>query len=226
MSKTALVTGGNRGIGLAICKGLVAKGYSVLLGSREWKAGQAAAAEISGDVTAVQLDLGSQETTKKQIAIIMNNHPAIDILINNAGILMHGDALQVSDKEFYDSLQINFLAPFELCRKLLPGMIERNFGRIVNLSSGWGAFDEGLGGPAAYATTKAALNAMTVKFAQAVPQAVKINAMCPGWVKTRMGGEGASRTPEKGAETAIWLAELPANGPSGGFFRDKKRIAW
>lgn len=226
MTKTALVTGANRGIGLAIVEELAKQGISVLLGSRDRQAGEAAAKSLAGDVHPVALDLSDKASMEQQVNRILEANPVIDILVNNAAILKNGNALKVSESDFHDSVRTNFLAPFDLCRRLVPGMIERNFGRIVNLSSGWGAFAEGLGGPVAYAVTKAALNALTVKFAQASPGTVKINAMCPGWVKTRMGGEGASRTPAKGAETAIWLATLAEDGPTGGFFRDKKAIDW
>jgi NAD(P)-dependent dehydrogenase (short-subunit alcohol dehydrogenase family) len=97
---------------------------------------------------------------------------------------------------------------------------------VVNVSSGDGSFREGLEGPAAYSVSKAALNALTVKLATEVRGDVKVNAVCPGWVRTRMGGAGARRSVEKGAETVVWLATLPAHGPNGGFFRDRKRIPW
>lgn len=116
--------------------------------------------------------------------------------------------------------------PYYLIRATVPGMKERGWGRIVNLSSGWGSFNEGLGGPNGYGLTKAALNAMTLTLARELPTCIKINTMCPGWVRTRMGGAGATLTPEQGADTAIWLALLPESGPSGGFFRDRKAISW
>ena len=109
---------------------------------------------------------------------------------------------------------------------LVPGMKSRNYGRVVNLSSGWGAFSEGLAGPGAYGVAKAALNALTVSAARALPANVKVNAMCPGWVRTRMGGMTATRSPEEGADTAIWLATLDNDGPTGGFFRDRAPIDW
>ncbi len=224
--KTALVTGGNRGIGLAIVNGLAELGFKVLLGSRDLSSGEEAASNIQGDVIPVKLDLSNRDNLGDQVQHVLSAGHSPDVLINNAGILEHGNLLEIDPSKLDQSMRVNFQAPLELIRLLVPGMIERNYGRIVNLSSGWGSFDEGLGGPPAYAMSKAALNALTVKLAQEVPESIKVNAMCPGWVRTRMGGDGASRSPEKGAETALWLANLSKTGPSGKFFRDKKEIKW
>ena len=157
---------------------------------------------------------------------ILTSFPQIDVLVNNAGILENGSMMDVNMDDFYHSMCVNFEAPYELIRALVPQMSNRSYGRIVNISSGWGSFSDGLNGPAAYSVSKAALNALTLSFSQAVSNNIKINAMCPGWVRTRMGGATATRSPEEGAETAIWLATLSENGPNGGFFRDKKPIAW
>ena len=105
-------------------------------------------------------------------------------------------------------------------------MLERGYGRVVNVSSGYGAFAEGLEGPAPYALSKAALNALTLRLAGEVKGDVKVNAACPGWVRTRMGGGGAPRSVEEGADTIVWLATLDRDGPSGGLFRSRTRIAW
>lgn len=105
-------------------------------------------------------------------------------------------------------------------------MVERGYGRAVNVSSGYGSFAEGLEGPAAYALSKVALNAHTLRLASEVSGDVKVNAACPGWVRTRMGGSGATRSVEQGADTIVWLATLDGDGPSGGFFRDRERIGW
>jgi len=225
--KTALVTGGNRGIGLAIVAGLAKQGnIQVLMGSRVLEEGRAAASMIAGHVIPVALDLSERNLMKRQVADIQDHYGPIHILINNAGILEEGNLLEVSEAAFTKSLRVNFEAPFDLIRLIVPGMIQENYGRIVNLSSGWGSFNEGLDGPAAYSISKAALNALTLSLSHALPATIKVNSMCPGWVRTRMGGEGAVRSPEKGADTAIWLATLPENGPSGGFFRDRKPIQW
>ena len=105
-------------------------------------------------------------------------------------------------------------------------MLRSGYGRIVNVSSGSGSFGEGLEGPAPYCVSKVALNALTVKLAQELRGDVKVNALCPGWVRTRMGGEGADLAVEDSVETILWLATLPADGPNGGFFRDREPIPW
>ena len=224
--RTALVTGGNRGIGFAICEGLAKEGFNVLLGSRDIEAGRAAANKIGGSVTAVELDLSSEHTLTTHIESIVEHHASIDVLVNNAGILDRNSFLDIDNEIFNMALRVNLQAPQELIRHLLPAMIKRGYGRIVNVTSGWGSFGEGLTGPVSYAVSKTALNALTLSISQTVPDAIKINAMCPGWVRTRMGGDNASRSPEEGAQTALWLSSLPDGGPSGGFFRDKKPIAW
>ncbi|HSH09895.1 MAG TPA: SDR family NAD(P)-dependent oxidoreductase, partial [Oceanipulchritudo sp.] len=216
--KRALVTGANRGIGKAIAAGLAEiDDMEVLLGSRILSHGQAVAAGMGSNVTAVELDLENRETMGSQVQAILAAHGPIDILVNNAGILEDGSLLEVPDTDFDASLRVNLVAPFDLIRLLAPGMVARGYGRIVNLSSGWGSFSEGLGGPVSYAVSKAALNALTVKAAKDLSGNVKVNSMCPGWVKTDMGGPNAERSPEQGADTAIWLATLPDDGPTGKF---------
>jgi NAD(P)-dependent dehydrogenase (short-subunit alcohol dehydrogenase family) len=121
----------------------------------------------------------------------------VDILVNNAGVLESGNLLEIDPDRLNFSLQVNFLAPLALIRQLVPGMNARGYGRIVNVSSRWGSFAEGLSGPAAYSISKAALNASTLSLAKDLRKDVKVNSMCPGWVRTRMGGEGAPLTAEQ-----------------------------
>jgi NAD(P)-dependent dehydrogenase (short-subunit alcohol dehydrogenase family) len=224
--RTALVTGGNRGIGLAISAGLAKQGIRVLIASRDKTSGEAAAAQMTGEIHAVELDLADRSTMNKQLERIRSEHPSVDVLVNNAGILENGSLLEVSEEAFDRSIRTNFLAPVDLIRALVPQMVANGYGRIVNLSSGWGSFAEGLTGPAAYSISKAALNALTLSISQSLPPNVKVNTMCPGWVRTEMGGASADRSPEEGADTAIWLATLPDDGPTGGFFRDRRLIQW
>ncbi len=226
-TKLALVTGANRGIGKAIAAGLAKhEDIKVLVGSRDLAKGESAALEIGHGTTAVALDLGDRASLKRQVEDILSTHGTVDILVNNAGVLEEAGLMDVEDSAFEKSLRVNMLAAFDLMRLLIPGMAERGYGRIANVSSGWGSFSEGLGGPLSYAVSKAALNALTFKAAKDVSGNIKINAMCPGWVKTDMGGANAERTPGEGADTAIWLATLPDDGPTGKFFRDRKPIRW
>ena len=226
--RTALVTGGNRGIGQAICKGLADSGVSVVLASRDLEAGVAARREIGAgqDIRVEALDLADPASVGDCASRLRQEGVSIDILVNNAAILPDGDALTVPEADMEAAWAVNVRGAWQAARAFAPGMVERGWGRIVNLSSGWGSFAEGLGGPAAYSVTKAALNALTVSLAHALPATVKVNSMCPGWVRTRMGGAAATRSPEEGADTAIWLATMPDDGPTGGFYRSRRRIAW
>jgi NAD(P)-dependent dehydrogenase (short-subunit alcohol dehydrogenase family) len=149
----------------------------------------------------------------------------VDVLVNNAGVLIDTSMLEDSGG-FHMSLDVMLRGPYELIRACAPHMGARGWGRIVNVSSEWGSFAQGLEGPGAYGVAKAGLNALTKALVRDLPQGVKINAVDPGWVRTRMGGEAATRSPEKGAETAIWLADLPEDGPTGRFFRDGLPVRW
>lgn len=224
-----LVTGGNRGIGLAIVERFAKEGHSVLLAARDLAAGEAEASRLraeSLDVRALRLDVGEEASVEAALAELDGAAAQVSVLVNNAGILPEGTLLDMPWADVAASFAVNVMGPLRLARGLAPAMAERGYGRIVNVSSGWGSFAEGLDGPGVYGVTKAALNALTVRLARELPEAVKVNAMCPGWVRTRMGGAGAPRTPEEAADTAYWLGTLADDGPSGGFFRDRRLIAW
>lgn len=216
---TALVTGGNRGIGRAIAVGLVARGHRVVIGVRDLEAGRAVAEEIGAQ--AFRMDVARIES----LAAAVDKIGGVDVLVNNAGVLIHTSMLEDSGG-FHMSLDVMLRGPYELIRACAPHMGARGWGRIVNVSSEWGSFAQGLEGPGAYGVAKAGLNALTKALVRDLPQGVKINAVDPGWVRTRMGGEAATRSPEKGAETAIWLADLPEDGPTGRFFRDGLPVRW
>lgn len=235
---TALVTGANRGIGFAIARRLAELGVSVLAGVRDEAKADVARAEfrkLVGDITPVVLDVTDTARMPAVLAEIEKHHASIDILINNAAILIDGpggfDAslLDMTDETLRKTWETNVLAPAALTRALLPGMIARRYGRIVNMSSQAGQL-AGMGaGFPAYRMSKTALNALTrisAAEAESTNADIKVNACSPGWVRTGMGGPEAPRTPEQGAETAVWLAMLPANGPTGGFYQDKTAIAW
>jgi NAD(P)-dependent dehydrogenase (short-subunit alcohol dehydrogenase family) len=151
---------------------------------------------------------------------------SVAVLVNNAAVYPGEGLLDPSTDVLRATMEINFFGASRTCRAFVPGMVARGYGRIVNVSSGSGSFAEGLPGPPAYSVSKAALNALTVKLAAEVSGDVKVNAVCPGWVRTRMGGRSASRSAEEGADTIVWLATLPARGPNGGFFRDREKISF
>ena len=229
MNRTVLVTGANRGIGLAIARQLAELGNSVLLGSRDLKAGKDVARSVQRtglDIEPIHIDLADPPAIDATLNDIKKSGRHIDALVNNAGVLHEKPVLELTDTEIADSIAVHLAGPLRLIGALAPKMIERGYGRIVNLSSGWGSFAEGMGGPGLYGVTKAALNALTIRLSKELPFAIKVNAMCPGWVRTRMGGQGATKSPDEGAATAVWLATLPDDGPTGGFFRDRKPIDW
>jgi NAD(P)-dependent dehydrogenase (short-subunit alcohol dehydrogenase family) len=234
--RIALVTGANRGIGLEIVRQLARRGLTTVLAARDLTKGQAAAASLSTeglDVAAVAIDVTEGESVRAGVADLLARFGRIDVLVNNAGILKEG--FSPEDASVFEApidlvmqtFATNTVGPLRLIEAIVPGMRERGYGRVVNLSSGAGQLSEMGSGFPAYRMSKAALNALTrLTAAELGPGGVKINAMCPGWVRTDMGGPNATRTVEKGAETAVWLATLPADGPSGGFFRDRKPIPW
>ncbi len=231
-SHTALVTGGNRGIGRAICEGLADRGLQIVMGSRDEANGEAAARPIredGGSVRVEPIDVAEPDSITACAERLAGDDVAVDVLVNNAGVYPEADALETSIDQLDRAWTVNTRGPWLLVKAFVPGMIERGYGRVVNVSSGSGSFGEGLdSNHAAYAASKSALNALTMTLDDAVPARpdVKVNALCPGWVHTRMGGEQAPKTPEEGADTALWLATLPPDGPSGGFFRDRERIPW
>ncbi|MGL6208336.1 MAG: SDR family NAD(P)-dependent oxidoreductase [Paracoccaceae bacterium] len=213
------MTGANRGIGRAIASGLKARGARVTLAARDEAEGRAAAADLG--VSFARIDLTDPDTYFDAIT----QTGGFDILINNAGILNHTSLLSPKS-DFDTAMEVMVNAPLDLIRLNTPHWRDTGWGRIVNLSSGWGAHAEGLEGPGAYGIAKAALNALTRALPRDLPKGVKINAACPGWVATRMGGAQAPLTPDQGADTPIWLALLPDDGPTGGFFRNRQPIPW
>lgn len=229
MARTALVTGGNRGIGLETCRGLAKAGLHVLLASRDAALGKAAAADLKAqglDVEAVTLDVAQPSSIQACVDGLTSRGVQVDVLVNNAGIYPEPGILDGDPALLTEALQVHVVGPAHLCRLLMPAMNARGYGRVVNVSSGLGAFSEGMQGGAAYCISKAAMNALTMCVAQEAKGDVTVNAMCPGWVATRMGGAGAPKTPEEGADTAVWLATQRKGGPHGGFYRERQRIPW
>jgi NAD(P)-dependent dehydrogenase (short-subunit alcohol dehydrogenase family) len=227
MAKTALVTGANRGIGARTAQLLSERGLRMILAVRDPAAGEEILASLHGDGHEV-LALDVEDPASIRQAIDALSTTSVDVLVNNAGVLRAGDALNADPTDMDLSWRVNVRGPWMLVEGLVPGMVERGYGRVVNVSSGGGSFGEGsmMTGHATYAVTKAALNALTVCTAALVEGDVKINAACPGWVRTRMGGDAAPRSVDEGAGGIVWLATLPADGPHGGFFRDGEAVPW
>jgi NAD(P)-dependent dehydrogenase (short-subunit alcohol dehydrogenase family) len=234
-SRIALVTGGNRGIGLAIAKRLAANKIGVVIGSRDIRRGQEAAKAIKqegeGDAVAFALDVTDQSSVDELNKLIRSNFSRLDILVNNAGILLDKSSLpSKTDLQVVRStLETNLIGAWRLCKSFVPLMKKNRYGRIVNISSGAVAFStmaESLYAPA-YSLSKSALNALTIMLANELGGTnITVNAVCPGWVRTDMGGPNAPRSAEEGADTAVWLATLPDKGPTGGLYFDRSRIEW
>ena len=222
--RAALVTGGNRGIGREVCRQLKELGMTVVLTNRDPKDGRVAAEEL--DCLFEPLDVASDSSVDACAASLKKAGVEIDVLVNNAGIYPEGGVLDAPWESLRAAMEANCWGALRTCRAFLPGMTARGYGRVVNVTSGYGLFSEGLEGPAAYSLSKTALNALTLKLSKEARGDVKVNAVCPGWVRTRMGGQNASRPVEKGAETVVWLATLPKDGPNGGVFRDKRPLKW
>lgn len=238
--KVALVTGANRGIGHEVCRQLAKAGHHVVLTARDREKGLAATQSLTSDglrVSFQNLDVTVQEDVDSVYAFIVETFGRLDVLVNNAGILLDPprhppgapgtSAFDANLEVIRGSFEANTLGAFRLCQKFIPLMMKQRYGRVVNVSSGMGQLDDMNGGWPGYRISKTALNAVTRIFAdEALGCNVLVNSVCPGWVKTDMGGHEADLTPKEAADSLLWLSTLPDNGPSGGFFRDKARIAW
>ncbi|MES0873523.1 SDR family NAD(P)-dependent oxidoreductase [Sinimarinibacterium thermocellulolyticum] len=227
--RTALITGANRGIGLHTARALARQGLRVIVAARARADLDAAVAQLASErlvVMPLLLDVARIESIRAAATVLAQQDVAVDVLVNNAGVYFEGSVLSASDADFVQALEVNTLGSLRCARAFLPGMIERGYGRIVNLSSGYGCFANGLDGPAAYSLSKAALNAATVILARACRGDVKIAAVDPGWVRTRMGGPQAPRTVEEAAADVAWAATLDASAPNGVLWRRRERAAW
>ena len=223
--RVALVTGGNRGIGLEVCRQLSGRGARVFLGARDYGKCEAEARRIGGDVGAVALDVDGIWISPLRLAAAIG---PVDILINNAGV--HYDtwetALSADWRIVRAAFETNLFGAWRMAQAFAPEMRARGWGRIVNVSSGAGSLASMGAGTPAYATSKAALNALTrVLAGELAGTGVLVNAVCPGWVATDMGGAGG-RPVADGAASVLWAVDLPDGGPTGGFFRDGQPVAW
>jgi NAD(P)-dependent dehydrogenase (short-subunit alcohol dehydrogenase family) len=228
----ALVTGANRGIGFEVCRQLATRGYRTLLSGRDDARTEKAAQGLQRDgldVSAITLDVADTKSIARAAREIDRRFGGVDVLINNAAVLIaeSSDLLDTSLDDLRTTFETNVFGLIAVSKTFVPGMVERRFGRVVNVSSAAGQLATMTTYAAAYSISKTAVNAVTRQLAAATRgSGVLVNAVCPGWVRTRMGGQHAPKSVEDGADTIVWLATLPANGPTGGFFQDRRRIDW
>ncbi len=228
----ALVTGANRGIGLEVCRQLAERDFVVLLTARDAAKARSAANKIAnvGTVEPLVLDVADAPSIQAAAAEVASRYGYLDVLVNNAGINYDTWETVVNadiNGTVIETITTNLLGPWRICQGFLPLLRKSRAGRIVNVSSESGSLAEMGAGPPAYQVTKAALNALTRTLAGELRGSrILVNAVCPGWVATDMGGAGAPRSVREGAAGIVWAATLPDDGPTGGLFRDSKPLLW
>src|SRR6478752_1623233 len=229
--KTVLITGANKGIGHEVARQLAAKGFHVFVGARNAKAGRKATEEIAkkcGKATFLEIDVAANGSVTNAAREFSNIENHLDVLVNNAGIIVDGDSaiLKLSDDLFRETLETNTLGALRVTRAFAPLLRKSKAPRVINVSSSSGQLTGGADGWApAYSISKTALNGVTSQLAAALPK-FAVNSVCPGWVRTDMGGENASRSVEEGADTIVWLATEAPQELTGKFLRDRKEIPW
>lgn len=230
-TRIAVVTGAAQGLGLETVRELAETGMQVVLTARRQARIDAALAELGNpaNVEGHPLDVADQASVDALFSWLERAHGRIDVLVNNAGRIYGGYGAHIAETDpaaIIEAIDNNALGAYRMIRKALPLMNENGYGRIVNVSSGMGALTDMGGGAIPYRLSKTALNAVTRIAGAEARGNVKINVVCPGWVRTEMGGSGANRTIPEGAAGIVWAATLADNGPNGGFFRDGRPIAW
>jgi len=200
--KTALITGANKGIGYEVARQLAGKGFQVFVGARNRDAGRKAADEIArkgGQAIFLEIDVADNASVTAAASEFAKAADHLDVLVNNAGIIVDGDnaILEISDELLRKTLETNTLGALRVTRACMPLLKESKAPRVINVSSGGGQLTGGA-----------------------------VNSVCPGWVRTDMGGQGATRSVEEGADTIVWLAVDAPQNVTGKFFRDRKEIPW
>lgn len=229
--KIAVITGALKGLGFETAKALARQDYRVILTGRDDKRGASAKQEFSKqglEAAFMNLDVSKVSSIEKFCDLVLKDFHQVDVLVNNAGVFLDEDrdlSLEEEARLIEETFVNNSLGAYLLCRGLIPQMMENGYGRVVNVSSGMGGLSQMQAGYPAYRISKTAMNAVTTFFAaEAKGTGVLVNSVCPGWVKTDMGGANATRTLEEGIKGIVWAATLPAKGPTGGFFRDGKKL--
>lgn len=233
MERIAVVTGANRGMGLGIVRRLAAEGMRVVLTARDTTRGESACKALVTEGCASvfhALDVRDRDQADRLAERLEREFGCVDVLVNNAGILPDprgSRALDVSADMVRQAMETNLIGVLNVTQALAPMMKARGYGRIVNVSSELGQLAGMSVGTPAYRISKTALSALTRMLANELAEhGVKVNAMSPGWVRTDLGGPNAPRTVEQAADTVAWLATLPDDGPTGGFFKDRAPIPW
>jgi NAD(P)-dependent dehydrogenase (short-subunit alcohol dehydrogenase family) len=229
--RIAVITGASQGLGLETARQLLGKGMVVILTART--AGKAAQAiEKLGSTDSAyadELDVGDDMSVTAFFDRLMERQGRIDVLVNNAGRIYGGDGQSIAEVPadlVAEAFNNNALGAMRMIARALPLMQRNGFGRIVNVSTGMAGLAEMGTGSAPYRISKTAMNAITRISAGEAGPGIKVNSVCPGWVRTEMGGPGATRSVEQGAAGIVWAATLDETGPTGGFFRDGKPVAW
>ncbi len=226
MATVSLVTGANRGIGREVCRQLAERGHTVLLSARDGHAAAEAATAVGA--TPLRLDVTDAASVEEAAAIVRDRYGKLDVLVNNAAIT-YDTWQRVTGADLgvvREAAETNLYGPWLMVERFLPLLRSSDHPRIVNVSSEAGSLTSMGGGTPAYTVTKAALNALTRMLAAELrADHFLVNAVCPGWVATDMGGRGG-RPVADGATGVVWAATLPDDGPTGGFFRDGRPLPW
>ncbi|GGJ21046.1 SDR family NAD(P)-dependent oxidoreductase [Deinococcus roseus] len=224
-SKLALVTGANRGIGFEVCRQLLGKGFRVILAARDLEKAKQAAQQLSPEVIPVALDVTSSESIEQLRTWLEHQHGGLDVLINNAGIYPDEgqNILKVPVHAFREAMEVNAFAALEISQALFP-LLEKRKGQIINVSSEMGAWEDLHPSTSAYRLSKLALNGITLMLSRAGRGHISVNAVCPGWVRTDMGGPDAPGSVQEGASGIVWLAEQVRG--TGSFYQNRQQIDW
>jgi NAD(P)-dependent dehydrogenase (short-subunit alcohol dehydrogenase family) len=229
--KTVLVAGANKGIGREVARQLATKAFHVFVGARNAEAGRKAVDEIvkeGGEATFLEIDVADNASVTAAAQEFSKIVDHLDVLVNNAGIIVDGDdsILEVTDELFRKTLETNTLGALRVTRAFAPLVAKSKTPRVINVSSGGGQLTGGADGwSPAYCISKTALNGVTSQLATALPK-FAVNSVCPGWVRTDLGGRNATRSVEEGADTIVWLATEAPQKLTGKFLRDRKEIPW
>ncbi len=231
--KTVVVTGANRGLGLGCVAELLNLGFRVVACARNptsIKSDLEAQKISTKNLITQKLDVASEESLKSFEVFLKSEIKTCHVLINNAGIYVDdpkGGALSTSGADFLKTMMTNVYGPYRMSQIVLPLMKSQKFGRIVNVSSGMGQLSEMGAGYPAYRISKTAVNSLSKNLGvETHGTNILVNSVCPGWVKTDMGGKGAQREIPEGVKSILWAALLADDGPTGGYFRDGKSMSW